>query len=211
MRRLSPIVAILIVIAILATFGSLIWRIAREYQPANLIKPMEETIDLTALVTQVRDLSRLETAAMRVVHVGTISQSYRLVPNALAGDEITFMATGDVIAGVDLSRIQQNDVWREPDGTIALRLPPSQILVSRIDNRESRVLSRSTGVLRRSDINLESRMRQHAEMSIRQEAMRKGILTLASQNAETKLASFLHALGFQKVRFVREIGMTPRL
>jgi Protein of unknown function (DUF4230) len=210
MRRLSPLVAILIVAAILATFGTLIWHAAREFQ-ANLVKPKEETADLTALVTQVRDLSRLETASMRVVHVGTITQSYRLVPNALAGDVLTFMATGDVIAGVDLSRIQQNDVWREPDGTIALRLPPSQILVSRIDNRESRVLSRSTGVFRRSDINLESRMRQHAEIAIRQEALRKGILTLASQNAETKLAPFLHTLGFQKVRFVRSMGMTPRL
>jgi hypothetical protein len=166
------------------------------------MKPKEETIDLTALVTRVRDLSRLETASMRVVHVSTVTQSYNLVPNAIAGDELTFLATGDVIAGVDLSQLKPDDAWREPDGTIVLRLPPSQILVSRIDNRESRVISRKTGVLRRADINLESRARQHAEVGVRREAMNKGILPLAAQNAQSKLADFLHTLGVQKVRFV---------
>ena len=138
---------------------------------------------------------------MHVVHVGTLTQSYEMVPNALTGDEITFFATGDVIAGVDLSQIKQQDVRRDVDGTITLKMPPSQILVTRLDNRESRVITRNTGVLRRADQHLESRARQYAEQSIRIEAMKKGILPMASQNAEVKVAELLHALGFRKVRF----------
>ena len=214
MRR--PLLVVLGVIALLILLvvgtGMIVWRLARRTVDAavdSVTKPQEETIDISTLVTQVRDLQRLETASMHVVHVGTVSQTYKAIPNALAGDEITFLAAGDVIAGIDLAHLQQQDVWRSPDGTINLRLPPSQVLVTRVDNRESRVLTRKTGVLRRADVDLETRARQHAEENIRSEALKKGILPLASRNAEKKLADFLHTLGFQRVRFVSGGSIPP--
>jgi hypothetical protein len=161
-------------------------------------------------VTQVRELNRLETASMRVLHVSTTTQSYKVIPNAIAGDELTLLAAGDVIAGIDLSLLKPTDVWRETDGTIVMRLPPPQILVTRVDNRESKVISRKTGMLRRADVNMESRARQNAEQGIRNEALRKGILTLASQNAESKLAQFLTTVGARKVKFVSGGAATPR-
>jgi hypothetical protein len=179
-----------------------VWRAAKRSVVTEVLAPQEKTIDLGTLVTQVRELNRLETASMHVMHIGRVTQTYKLVPNALGGDEITFLATGDVIAGIDLSRIQQSDVWRSRDGTINMRLPPPQVLVTRVDNKESRVISRKTGVLRRADVDLETRARQHAEDNIRAEALRKGILTIANQNGEKKLGEFLHVLGFEKVRFV---------
>ena len=178
-------------------------RHALESVVTHAITRKEETIDLSALVTQVRSLSRLETASMHVMHIGTITQGYDLVPDAIAGDQMTFLAAGDVIAGVDLSLVGSSDIYRQPDGTLVLRMPPAQILVTRVDNRESRVISRKTGLLRRADINLESRARQHAEQEIRNEAFRKGILNMASENAQAKLAEFLHTLGFEKVKFVK--------
>ena len=135
-----------------------------------------------------------------------VTQTYKLVPDALGGDEITFLAAGDVIAGIDLSKLQQKDVWRSPDGTINLRLPPPQVLISRVDNNESRVVMRKTGMLRRADVDLETRARQHAEANIRAEAVKKGILQIAQQSGEKKMGEFLHTLGFQRVRFVNAPG-----
>jgi hypothetical protein len=204
MNRKTLLIALLVVVllaAFVAGTGIIVWRIAKKQVQTIVFKPQEKVIDMTTLVTQVRELQRLETASMRVVHVGRVTQTYKLVPDALAGDEITFLATGDVIAGIDLAQIKQNDVWRSPDGTLNLRLPPPQILITRVDNTESRVIARKTGVLRRADIDLETRARQHAEQNIRQESLRKGILTLAQQNGEKKMADFLHALGFARVRF----------
>ena len=191
-----PVAALLVMVAV----AWLIWRDAHRRVVA-LTTPQEQTVPLAVLVTRVRDLSRLETAAMHVVHVSTITQSYPLVPNAIAGDELTLFAAGDVIAGVDLSDLRDSDVHREADGAIVMRLPPPQVLVTRLDNGQSRVISRKTGLLRRADIHLETRARQYAEGSIRSEAVRRGILPMASQNAQTKLAAFLHTLGFAKVRF----------
>src|SRR5436309_7640885 len=113
----------LIVICALVAMVAVLWRRAPELA---LTKPREEQVDLDAVVTRVRELSRLETAAMHVVQVSTITQSYRFVPNSLAGDELTLFAAGDVIAGIDLSMITPNDVHRDPDGAIVLRLPSPQ-------------------------------------------------------------------------------------
>ncbi|MDP9191793.1 MAG: DUF4230 domain-containing protein [Acidobacteriota bacterium] len=196
-------IAITILVAV--STGALIWRMAKRsvtQQISEVLTPQEKTIDVAALVTQVRELNRLETASMRVVHVGRISQTYKLVPDALGGDEITFLAEGDVIAGIDMSRMKPEDVWKSPDGTINLRLPPAEILIARVDNQKSKVLTRDTGVLRRRDVDLETRARQHAEENIRREALSKGILPLAAETGEKKLAGFLNTLGFEKVRFV---------
>jgi hypothetical protein len=200
-----------ILVATLVTTGVLVWRLAKKTVQRQILTPKEETLDLTAVVTQVRELNRLETASMRVVHVGTIKQSYNMLPNAIAGDEITFLATGDVIAGVDLARLQPGDIWREPDGTVVLRLPAPQLLVSRVDNEQSHVMSRKTGVLRRADIDLETRARQHAEENIRREALRKGILPMAGTNAEKKLAELLHSMGARRVRFIQPRGGANRV
>lgn len=198
---------------ILVTAGGVFvaWRMTKKAVESVFTRALtkkEETVDLASIITEVRALNRLETASMHVMHVSTTTQTYDLVPDAIAGDQLTFLAAGDVIAGIDMSLLKKDDVWRQPDGTVVLRLPPSQVLVSRVDNRESRVISRKTGVLRRADVNLESRARQRAEQEIRNEAVRKGILNLASQNAELKLAEFLHTTGVQKIKFVKA-GATP--
>jgi MFS superfamily sulfate permease-like transporter len=177
-----------------------------EQLASRAVARKEEMADIGTLVTRVRDLNRLETATMRVASVSTIKQSYDLIPNALAGDELTLYSAGDVIAGVDLSQLKKDDVHREPDGTIVVRLPPSQLLVSRLDNLASHVIQRRTGVFRRADIGLEGRARQYAEQNIRNEAIRRGILQLAQQNAEARVAELLHTLGGAKVRFEGGIG-----
>lgn len=199
--------AIAAVVAV--TTAVFVWRAAKQTVAAVVLKPEEKQIDIATLVTQVRELNRLETASMRVMHVGTITQTYKLVPNALGGDEITFLATGDVIAGIDLSQLKPEDVWRSPDGMINMRLPPPQILVSRVDNEQSRVLTRKTGVLRRADIDLETRARQHAEQNIRSEALKRGILKMASDNSEKKMAELLRTLGFMRIRFVQSPVPAP--
>ncbi|HEX6100254.1 MAG TPA: DUF4230 domain-containing protein [Thermoanaerobaculia bacterium] len=201
--------ALLVAGAVAVTAVVFVWRMARKTVVETVLKPQEKQVDIATLVTQVRELNRLETASMRVMHVGTITQTYKLVPNALGGDEITFLATGDVIAGIDLAQLRPEDVWRSPDGTINMRLPAPQILVSRVDNEQSRVLTRKTGVLRRADIDLETRARQHAEENIRSEALKRGLLKMASDNGEKKMAELLRTLGFMRIRFVASRQSPP--
>jgi hypothetical protein len=188
---------------VLIVIAAAAWYVAHriEQLAVRAVTRREEAVDLGSLVTRIRDLNRLETASMRVVSVSTVRQTYDLIPNALAGDELTLYSAGDVIAGVDLSMMKPEDVYREQDGTIVVHLPPPQVLVSRIDNRATHVIDRRTGVFRRADVGMEGRARQYAEQNIRNEAVRKGILPLAQKNAEAHTAGLLHTLGAAKVRF----------
>jgi hypothetical protein len=204
-RSSAPLIAILLASLAIVLIGiaAAAWYVAHrvEQLAVRAVTRKEEQVDLGTLVTRVRELNRLETAGMRVVNVSTIKQSYDLIPNALAGDELTLYSSGDVIAGVDLSLLKTDDVHRETDGTIVVRLPPPQILVSRLDNRATHVINRNTGVFRRADIGMEGRARQYAEQNIRNEAINRGILPMAQQNAEARVAGLLHTLGAPKVRF----------
>ncbi|MEA2339701.1 MAG: hypothetical protein QOE82_3708 [Thermoanaerobaculia bacterium] len=200
--RILPILFAALAVVLLG-IAAAAWYIAHRVEQLAIraVTRKEESINIDTLVTRVRELNRLETASMRVVNVSTIRQTYDLIPNALAGDELTLYSAGDVIAGVDLSLLKTEDAHREADGTIVVRLPPPQILVSRIDNRATHVINRRTGVFRRADIGMEGRARQYAEQNIRNEAMHRGILPMAQQNAETRVAGLLHTLGAAKVRF----------
>ena len=200
MRRFWTLAAV--VMLLLGGLGAwLMWRTLHRVEQATTLTKEEEQVDLGSVVTRVRSLARLETASMHVANVSTIRQGYNLLPDKLAGDQITLYAAGDVIAGIDLSTIQQRDVWREPDGTLVMRLPQPQVLVTRLDNRETRVINRKTGIFRGADQGLEGRARQYAEVQIRNEAVRKNILGMAQEGGEAKLAPLLHTLGFTKVRF----------
>ena len=203
--RKIPILALFLgALAIVLLFiAAAAWYVAHrvEQMAVRAVTRKEETVDLGSLVTRIRDLNRIETASMRVVSVSTIRQTYDLIPNALAGDQLTLYSAGDVIAGVDLSLLKSEDVYREGDGTIVVHLPPPEVLVSRIDNRATHVIDRRTGVFRRADVGMEGRARQYAEQNIRNEALRKGILPLAQKNAEARIAGLLHTLGAAKVRF----------
>lgn len=163
----------------------------------------ESAVALTTIVTELSKLARLETARMRVVNVSQIKQSYGIIPDMLAGDHLTLMAVGEVFAGVDLSKLHEEDVYLDENGVITIVLPDAEVLVSRIDNDETKVVNRDTGVFRSQDKGLEGRARAYAEAQIRNEAVAKGILDLAHANAEETLAEFVTKLGAERVRFVR--------
>jgi hypothetical protein len=197
-RRLA--LAIIFGLAVVALFGYIVRR--GQNAVDEVTKPQEEIVDLGAVVTHIRSLNRLETASMRITHVANIKQTYKLVPDMFGGDELTLLAAGDVIAGLDLSKLADNDVTRDANGGAVIHLPAPEILVTRIDNTATRVVNRKTGMLRREDPDLESHARQHVEDMIRTEALRQGILGMAQNNGERALAELLHALGFRHVRFV---------
>jgi hypothetical protein len=191
---------VLLGLAVIAAFLYVVRR--GEHAVDEATKPQEEIIDIGAVVTHIRSLNRLETASMRITHVASMKQGYQYVPDMLGGDELTLLAAGDVIAGLDLAKLDERNVTREPDGGVVIHLPAPEILVTRLDNAATRVINRKTGMLRHEDPELESRLRVHVEDMIRREAVRQGILGLAQNNGERVLAELLHTLGFRRVRFM---------
>jgi hypothetical protein len=196
---LAPIVALLIFAAV--TLGG----VAQAWQAANNLFAGKLVLrtDQPAVVVQVQQLNRLETASFTVEKIieGGVNEGNPVL-NALLGDRLLFIAHGDVIAGVDLSQLQPADVTLHDNQSVTLRLPPARILTHRLDNSQSRVYDRQRGLLTNGDPNLETQVRQTAEQQIVQAACQGGILNQANTNAQTQVRALLVTMGFHQIEFV---------
>ena len=152
-----------------------------------------------SVVEKIRQLSRLETVEYSVEKIVEGDRQNRYLPNFLVGDKLMLVAHGEVIAGVDLSQLKSSDVAANADN-VTVRLPKAQILSTRLDNDQTRVYSRATGLLVAADPNLESQVRQTAEQQIAQAALADGVLEKAHQNARTGVTALLNGLGFRHVQ-----------
>jgi hypothetical protein len=167
---------------------------------AGLLHPTPTIIpDPVTIIDQVRAVARLETIHYTVEKVITAEINQGLF-EPLFGDKLLFVAHGYVIAGVDLGKMNAEDMWLAGE-ILHVRLPPTEVLVATLDNQKSYVYNRETGVLTHGDMNLETAARQAAEEQIRLAALDDGILEQAQINANVFLEGFFESLGYQAVVF----------
>ncbi|MCP4167188.1 MAG: DUF4230 domain-containing protein [Chloroflexi bacterium] len=114
-------------------------------------------------------------------------------------EQILMLVYGDVKAGFDLSRLQEEDLWS--DGTrVQLHLPAPKILSSSIDFENSRVLSYERSFFVDNTPELQSETLAEAKALIEQGALEAGILDLASQFGKIYFENHLRSLGFEEIR-----------
>jgi hypothetical protein len=167
---------------------------------ASLVTGRSTRIDVSSptVVERIRQLSRLETVVYSLDKIVEGERQSAYLPSFLVGEKLLLVANGEVVAGVDLSQLKPGDVTVKGD-TVEVRLPAAQVLSTRIDNAQTHVYSRVTGLLVNADLNLESEVRQAAEQQIAQAALDDGILDKARQNARTSVTALLYGLGFHTV------------
>lgn len=176
-------------------------------QVAQLLHPTPTILpDPVTIIHEVRSLARLETIEYTVEKVITAETGQELA--VLFGDRLLFIAYGRVIAGVDLTKLTDQDLFMQ-NGVLHVRLPSTEIFVATLDNEKSYVYDRQTGLLTHGDETLETKARQVAEEEILGAAVSDGILDSAAENAKTYLESLLRNLGYQQILFEQSPIMTP--
>ncbi len=116
---------------------------------------------------------------------------------------VLLVAHGIVKAGVDLGELRAEDL--QVSGTkITVRLPPPQITDTYLDDHQTRVVERSTGLLRLFDKDLEQNARQQAVADIRRAARTAGILKDADERARAQLKALFLQMGFDQVEFLAQ-------
>jgi hypothetical protein len=175
--------------------GTGLLSLLRSYRAGTLIH-----IDQPTVVRQIQQLQRLETVSFTMDKIISGEHDSPYLPTFLVSDRLLLVVHGEVIGGVDLTKLQPDDVSIQGP-SISLRLPQSQILVTRLDNAQTRVYSRDTGLFSSPDPNLESEVRQEAERQLQEAAMQGDILKTADSNARSTISSLLQGLGFKKVDF----------
>lgn len=169
-------------------------QVARVLNPTPTIIP-----DPVTIVHEIRSLARLETIKFSLEKIIT-AETRQGAFEWLVGDRLIFVAHGEVIAGIDLNKLDPEDLLVR-DGVLYVQLPEAEIFVVAIDNQQSYVYDRETGLFTHGEVNLETEARRAAEIEIESSALEDGILDLAAQNAESFLDRLFRGLGFLEVIF----------
>ncbi|MGQ9550156.1 MAG: DUF4230 domain-containing protein [Roseiflexus sp.] len=167
--------------------------------------------DWGGAIQQMKNLNRLETQRFAIERVVEASTTRGDPLDALLGERLLLIASGDVVAGVDLSKLTERDIIVSSDGTsITLTLPASEILSARLNNERTRVYDRQTRLLTQltggQDPNLETQARQEAERQILAAACENGIMQRAADEAKRSMEQFLRLLEFENVTVIATPG-----
>src|SRR5271169_2351337 len=118
------------------TTGTGLLHLLRSYAGGSLIR-----IDQPTVVRQIQQLQRLETVSFTMDKIISGEHDSPYLPRFLVSDRLLLVVHGEIIAGVDLSKVQAADVTVHGQ-SISFRIPKAQILVTRLDNSQTRVYSR---------------------------------------------------------------------
>jgi hypothetical protein len=182
----------LVAIFVLAVFAVGIW-LGVKFATRSGSGPHEEQTD--AVVEQIQTLSDLVTVKYVVEKVVILDDARWYGEN-----RVLLLAHGVVKAGIDLKKLKPGDVVVSGK-LISLRLPPPELTDAYLDDRKSRIIDHTTGLLRTFDKDLEQNAREEAVLDIRGAAIQDHIMDDATQRAELELALFLHEAGYQQVEF----------
>lgn len=154
--------------------------------------------DTATIIKQVQTVSQLVTVkyVMEKIIVLEDVQWY-------GESRVLLVAHGIVKAGVDLGTLKPGDVQTNGQ-KITIRLPLPQIFDCYLDEKQTRVIERSTGLLRTFDKDLEQTARQNAVADIRTAARVSGILKDADERARWQLMLLFNQMGFQQVEFLQD-------
>ena len=115
-------------------------------------------------------------------------------------NRVLLVAHGVVKAGVDLQEIKPEDV-RVDDKKVVMKLPRARITDAYLDDQKTRVVDRTTGLLRAFDKDLEQSARRQAVADLSISARFNGINGDAEERARLQLSNLFHQLGLE-VEFV---------
>lgn len=162
--------------------------------------------DTPTVIQQIRTLSQLVTVKYsleKVVVLEDVKWS-----EWFGTSRVLMVAHGVVNAGVDLGQLSAKDV-HIAGKKITLVLPPARITDAYLDEKQTQVVERTTGILRSFDRTLEQTARQTALDDIQRAARHNGILKDAEDRARVQLANLFHQLGFETVEFRESLTLPP--
>ena len=210
MLALGCIAGALIVALALRNFGDRLGQAADAANPANIVKTILPAATPTIVarppaILQVRAVADLSTVSS---YMSTIVEAQKARVGNVIVERLLLVACGRIKAGIDLSKLREEDVQVSADGkTVTVRLPKAELQdVYLIDDSTqpctTRVYDRTNLIVLSPTLELEGQAREQAVKALREMAIQSGLLRDASRNARAIIERVLLAAGFEKVEFI---------
>ena len=186
LRRFALFALLLGLLLIVGVIGVLMGRMLNRSSGPRMLNTV-------AVVQQIQTLSQLITIQYVVEKVVQFEDVKWYGENS-----VLLVAHGIVKAGIDLSKLSPKDVTIT--GTkIRLTIPSAGITDAYLDDSQTKVIERKTGLLRQFDKDLEQSARAIAVDDVRRAARLGGIVTEANSRARLQLTALLRQMGFTEV------------
>ena len=186
MSRLRYLLLIVAAVALLV-IGIVLGRMASTWFTAA----QATTWNTATLLKQVQSLSQLVTVRYILEKVVVVEDV-----KWYGESRVLLLAHGSVNAGINLADLQPGDL--EVQGKrIFMKLPTARVTDAYLDDSETKVIERTTGLLRTFDKTLEQSARQQAVDDIKRAARNGGILREADQRGRDQIEALFRQLGFE--------------
>jgi hypothetical protein len=163
------------------------------------------------VLKDLRELGRLETLALHVEKVVDVKdRQTRLYGLVDAEDSVLFVATGEVVLGVDLAKLHDGDArFDSATSTAYVHLPTPEVLSARFDEPHSYVHARTTDLLAKRNEALESVARRDAVAGFEAAGRDPKAIARAKEQAEAQLRALARGWGARELIVTWSGGATP--
>jgi len=144
------------------------------------------------VIQQIEELGNLEVVKYNIQDMMEYQKVRRWLPNSKASLKIV----GEVIACVDLTKIEKDDIFAKGD-SVSLILPIPEICHHKVDHSRSKIYDVEFGLWKTAE--LVDDAYKAAEQQIYQEALNLGIAQESRENTIKVLTPILRGLGFTKI------------
>lgn len=170
-----------------------------------------EVIDARVVVLGIQNLALLETTRGDILVDETVVQEKTFV---LRDARLRVQYAGRVTAGLDLSRLGEQDVVVEMPDRVTINLPPAQITGCYLRDPEIIENTCGTNLLGMADCSatyerLQRTAYERARVDLLETAQELDVLTDAIESAESAIAGLLRDLGFEEITFNRSTETLP--
>lgn len=117
-------------------------------------------------------------------------------------ERLLMLVYGDVKAGFDLKKLEEDDIWTDGN-RVRLVLPAPEIIATTIDfERTHIVFYENDLLLDETNPNLQGEALERAQEAVEQAALEEGVLQRANDYGKLYYENFLYDLGFTDVEVV---------
>lgn len=143
-------------------------------------------------IERIQALSALTTVRYNYANIITAQSDMPALLDRLYGQSLVLLAVSHIDAGIDLGALTADALSvSEVDGTVTLRLPAPTIQDCFLNEVETSVIQRTTGVFAQESPELDNVSRRFAISQFLRTALEDGILQEAATNSELIIAEFL--------------------
>jgi hypothetical protein len=156
-------------------------------------------------VERVQELSQLTTTRYNYANIVTGQTDMPSLLSRLYGESLVMVAVVHINAGIDVSLISEEDiVYDAATETVTITLPPPTLQDCFLDENQSYIAQRQSGIFAQPSTTLDTATRRYALRQFRDKALEDGILTDAATEAIEVVTEFMGTVSDANVTVIVE-------